>query len=146
MPKDHSSCLERRLQSWSEGDLKNLLLEGRTIQNRLPRPNTSKNGDAHLARTFSNLIFQGKTSAALQLLSQRGNGGVLHVDDPVDHSDSESQTVLDVLKSKHPQAQPASTDAVPFDAVEAPQIHSVVFDQHPFGCSSHQRSCWAIRD
>jgi hypothetical protein len=127
--KDHTSCLERRLQSWSEGDLNNLLLEGRTIQNRLPKPNPSKNGDTYLARTFSNLMFQGKTSAALQLLTQSGNSGVLHVDDPADRSDPESQSVLDVLKSKHPQAQPASPDAVPFISSEAPQIHPVVFDQ-----------------
>ena len=128
-PKDHSSCLERRLQSWAEGDLNNLLLEGRTLQSRLPKPNSSKGGDANLARTFSNLMFQGKTSAALQLLTQKGNSGVLHVDDPADRSDPESQSVLDILKSKHPQAQPASPDAVLLNSSEAPQIHPVVFDQ-----------------
>ena len=128
-PKDHSSCLEQRLQSWSEGDLNNLLLEGRTLQNHLPKPNASKNGSTNLARTFLNLMFQGKTSAALQLLTQNGNGGVLHVDDPVHRSDSESQTVLDILKSKHPQAQPASPDTILWNSSEAPQIHPVIFDQ-----------------
>lgn len=128
-PKDHSSCLERRLQSWSEGDLNNLLLEGRTLQKRLPKPNSSKSGDANLSRTFSNLMFQGKTSAALQLLTQNGNSGVLHVDDPADRSDPESRSVLDVLKFKHPQAQPASPDAVLLNSSEVPQIHPVIFDQ-----------------
>ena len=47
-------------------------------------------------------MFQGKTSAALQLLTRSGNDGVLHVDDPVDQSNPESQSVLDILKSKHP--------------------------------------------
>ena len=53
----------------------------------------------------------------------------LHVEDPVDRSDPESQSVLGILKSKHPQAQPASPDAVLLNSSEAPQIHSVVFDQ-----------------
>lgn len=43
----------------SEGNLNNLLLEGRTLQNHLPKSNTSKNGDGNIARTFSNLMFQG---------------------------------------------------------------------------------------
>ena len=32
---------------------------------------------------FSNLMFQGKTGAALDLLSQKGTGGVLHANDLV---------------------------------------------------------------
>ena len=107
----------------------NLLLEGRTLQNHLPKPNASKNGSTNLARTFLNLMFQGKTSAALQLLTQNGNGGVLHVNDPVHQSDSESQTVLDILKSKHPQAQPASPDTILWNSSKAPQIHPVICDQ-----------------
>ena len=117
-PKDHSSCLERCLQSWSEGDLNNLLLEGRILQNHLPKPNASKNGSTSLALTFS-----------LQLLTQNGNSGVLPVNDPVHQSDSESQTVLDILKSKHPQAQPASPDTILWNSSKAPQIHPVIFDQ-----------------
>ena len=127
--KDYSACLERRLQSWSNGDLTNLLLEGRTLQNHLPKSGPSANSNAKLARTFSNLMFQGKTSAALQLLTQQGRGGVLHVHDLVDASDPDSHTVLDVLKLKHPQAQPASTDAVLLPSTDAPEIHSVVFDR-----------------
>ena len=102
-PKEHSSCLERRLQSWSEGDLNILLLEGRTLQNRFPKPHPSENSNAKLARAFSNLMFQGKTNAALQLLSQRGNGGILHIHDPVNRSDPDLLSVFDTLKSKHPR-------------------------------------------
>ena len=61
----------------------------------------------NLARTFTNLMFKGKTGAALELLSERGKGGVLNANDPVSSSDSDSHTVLDILKMKHPHAQPA---------------------------------------
>ena len=74
-------------------------------------------------------MFQDKTSAALQLLCRRGNGGVLHVHDPVDGSDPGLRTVLDILKSKHPQAQPASPVAVPLLSSDVPEIHPVVFDR-----------------
>ena len=128
--KEHSSCLDRRLQSWKEGDLNNLMLEGRTLQNRLPKSSATKNDEAKLARTFTTLMFQGKTNAAMQLLSQRCKGGVLHVNDPIDHNDLDSQSVLDILKSKHPSAQPATPEAVLLNSSETPsQLHPVVFDQ-----------------
>jgi len=73
-------------------------------------------------------MFKGKTSAALQLLSQKGKGGILHVGDHINSNDSGSLTVLDVLRMKHPQAMPASPEALPFVTSEIPQDHSVIFD------------------
>ena len=35
--KEHSVCLDRRLNTWLNGDLNDLLLEGRTIQQCLPK-------------------------------------------------------------------------------------------------------------
>ena len=128
-PKEHSACLERRLLSWTEGDIDYLLLEGRTIQNRLPTFHQSESSNAKLARTFSNLMFQGKTSAALELLAQKGRGGIMRAQDPVDASDPDSPSVLDILKSKHPRAQPASPISVPQVSPDFPVIHPVVFDQ-----------------
>ena len=128
-PKEHSACLERRLLSWTEGDIDDLLLEERTIQNRLPTFRPSESSNAKLARTFSNLMFQGKTSAALELLAQKGRGGILHAQDPIDASDPESLSVLDILKSKHPRAQPASRISVPQVSNDFPVIHPVVLDQ-----------------
>ncbi len=127
--RDHSACLERRLCTWSDGDINNLVLEGRSLQKRLPKPRSPTNDENNRARTFSNLMFKGKTSAALRLLSQKGKGGVLHVNDPIHHSDPGSPTVLDVLKSKHPHAQPASSEATPLSHLEVPHVHPVIFDR-----------------
>ena len=49
--KDHIACLERRLESWKDGDIAYLLEEGRTIQQRLPR-NFSSCPEQQLARSF----------------------------------------------------------------------------------------------
>ena len=72
----------RRLKAWKDGDLESLLGEGRSIQNRLPRIRKAES-DSHLARTFANLMFKGKIHAGLDLLSNNGRGGVLHIDDQV---------------------------------------------------------------
>ncbi len=46
-------------------------------------------------------MFQGKTKAALRLLSDQSNGGVLHLDDQVE----EGKKVRDILIEKHPPGQ-----------------------------------------
>ena len=50
--KEHAACLERRLRSWKEGNLNNLLLEGRAIDGRLPLIFTSKYAE-NIARSFT---------------------------------------------------------------------------------------------
>ena len=61
-----SACLE----SWLDGDLNDLLFEGRTIQQRISR-SSSNNNQQHLSRAFGNLMFQGKTKAACSSTSDR---------------------------------------------------------------------------
>ena len=122
--KDHSTCLERRLNTWLGGDLDELLKEGRTIQRRIPKASPSLSND-RLAHSFANLMFHGKTRAALRLLSDECKGAVLQLDDPI-VSGTEQTTVRDVLASKHPPGQPAHPDAVTDD--DPPEIHPVLFE------------------
>ena len=78
--KEHNVCLAKRLRSWKEGNLSDLLLEGRAIQRRLPKTPTSKPAEK-IARSFANLMFAGKCKATLDLLSDSGSSGLLHLDD-----------------------------------------------------------------
>lgn len=57
--KELSSCLDRRLKSWKDGDLSSLIKEGRTLQQRLPKVQTTHD-EKKLARNFSNLMFKEK--------------------------------------------------------------------------------------
>ena len=128
--KDHSACLARRMSIWKKGDIRNLLVEGRSLQSRLPKFSPSGRDDlGNLARTFSKLMFQGKTNAALRQLSQQGMSGTLRTDDMIDLGDDEQKSVMDILKSKHPPAQPASPDALPQGITDPPDLPPVVFDQ-----------------
>ena len=108
--KDHITCLERRLDTWQEGDLQELLREGRAIQQRIPKASQSSN-DEKVSRSFANLMFQGKTKAALRLLSDQSKGGILSLDDPID-TDSGQRTVRDILSDKHPRGQPVHQDVI----------------------------------
>jgi hypothetical protein len=94
--KQHITLLERRLRLWSNGDLDELVREGRAIQQRLPKNGPTK-VNSNLARSFSNLMFMGKCKAALDLLSREEKGGILHLNDPVTPDDPISPTVRESL-------------------------------------------------
>ena len=76
-PREHASCLERRLQCWRAGDIESLLNEGRTIQSRLPKAPPHAINQESTARAFSKLMFQGKTKTALRLITEQNVGSVL---------------------------------------------------------------------
>ncbi len=80
--KAHIQCITKRLALWNAGDLSSLLEEGRAIQDRLHKTFT-KRKEQQLSRSFAKLMFEGKTHAALQLLSDKGKGGFLHLKDKV---------------------------------------------------------------
>ena len=133
--KDHSICLARRLSLWKKGDFGSLLAEGRSLQCRLPKfsPSESAN-NGNLARSFAKLMFRGKTNAALQLLSEQGKGGILRVDDLIDQGDHVQKSVLDILRSKHPPAQPVLPSALIDGNADPPVVHPVVFDRITAAC------------
>ena len=79
-----------------------MVVEGRAIQSRLPKVSTSLS-DAQVARTFANLMLEGKTTAAIKLLTGYKHGSLLPLDAPVD-STKPSRLVHYVLKEKHPPA------------------------------------------
>ena len=127
-PKDHSTCLEPCLHTWQAGDINNLVLEGRCLQKCLLKISSQNKHEQNLVHSISNLMFKGKVSAALDLLKQKGKGGVFHTGDLTNQDDPSSPTVLDILKSKHPPPQPATTDALTHDSLDPPEVHPVIYD------------------
>ena len=103
--KEHATHLQRRLELWQRGDIPSLLDEGRCIQKHLHH-STKQPDDEAIARTFRNLMLQGKTQSALRYLSRNTNGGVLQLDDLVpetaDTDETEMHTVRDILHNKYP--------------------------------------------
>ena len=121
--KDHAACPEKRLRSWKEGHLNDLLLEGRAIQHRIPK--TSPKPTENTTQYFVDLMFVGKCKAALDILSNSGEGGILHLDCHMDPSTPNSPTVREVLISKHPTGQIAHANYI----LQSPQeVHPVIFE------------------
>ena len=123
--KDHIACLERRMRLWDAGDLPELVREARAIQNRLPKLQP-QGAEQQLARTFAKLMFQGKTQAALQLLTDKRMGNILHLLDTVGEGDSTPTTVKDILKTKHPPSQGICLESIHLGT--PPEVHPVIFD------------------
>ena len=87
--KDYTLCLERRLRLWSDGNLDELLDEGRTFQRKFTRnqPN-QENSSTQTARFFAKLMMEGKVRAALRLVTENKNGGPLRLDSYADPDNS----------------------------------------------------------
>jgi len=123
---DHVRLLDQRLKLWKDGDLPSLMDECRTIQARFGlQPSTLT--DNRTSRSFAKLMFEGKTKAALDVVSSHGRSSVLNLDHVVD-PDSSNCVVRDVLRSKHPSAQPLYMDCLLPGWEKPPQSHPVIFD------------------
>ena len=109
------------MRTWLDGDLDDLLLVGRTLQQRIPK-SYPRDNQKRLAQSFAHLMFQGKTKAALRLLTDQAKGGVLRLSNPVD----EQRTVRDILTEKPPSGQPAHPDSIIKD--NPPDVHPVLFE------------------
>ena len=97
--RDHMRHLERRLKLWKDGDLDELVREGRVIQSRLKCKPSAKR-ETQVTRSFTKLMFEGNTRAALQLLSGCDRGKVLNLNDSADPSNP-GYLVSDALRDKH---------------------------------------------
>ena len=123
--KVHLECLKTRLELWKDGKIEELLKEGRAIQSRFPHT-PHKQFDENVAKLFSNLMFEGKITQALQLLSDKGRGKVLQLNQTFNINGS-STTVRDILRSKHPPSHDASPETLLQGTL--PDIHPVIFDE-----------------
>ena len=119
---DHKLCLERRLGLWSKGPVSEQLHEGRTIQGRLYQGKNQS--PERIPSAFTNLMIQGRVSAAMRLISETTNGGLLDLEIPV----TDSKTVRDVLKEKHPEAMDVEHDILLAETDGPKTPHPVLFD------------------
>ena len=104
---------------WRETNIGELLSEGRCLQDNLAgrvrghgrgHPRSSKPHDE--VRTFRDLVGRGHIHQMIRSLSDNSErGGSLRMDDMVQVND-ELRCVHDILREKHPQAQPAAPEAL----------------------------------
>ena len=73
--RDHTKALSHRLDLWQEGNLLDLLREGKIIQGKLA--STKRRTTEDVTRIFSKLMLLGKVSDALKYLDESSQNGVL---------------------------------------------------------------------
>ena len=126
--KDIINCLQRRLPLWKQGNIDDLLLEGRTAQHRLSNVAPAGDRNERLTCSFVSHMLRGNVRAALALFDTMDYPGApLHLSDPVS-PDNPSWSVLDELQAKHPSGQPASEEALLSPSSSTTSFHPVVFD------------------
>ena len=113
--KDHMLALERRLKLWDEGNLLELLAEGTTIQDRITSSNRKSDISA-ISKKFKLLMQKGDVNAALKLLTNNMNNGILPLNDDT----------LILLEEKHPEASEVQTGILLDQPPE--RIHPIVYD------------------
>ena len=116
--KDHATHLERQLSLCHDGNITALITEGCTIQQHLHH-RLNQQPDTQLARSFSNLMFEGKTKAAIKLITGHKCGGLLKLNDRMDSN----RVVWDVLLEKHTPAQLLFRYCLIYSVSEPPPIH-----------------------
>ena len=85
-----------------------------------------------LHETFGKMIEQGKVRSALQYLSRKTTGGILHLDDmiPTDSPNSEPtlQSIRDVLQDKHPAGNPQDPSSFLPSSLEPNLFNQIIFE------------------
>ena len=71
-------------------------------------------------------MFEGKISAALKLITGHQHGCLLQLNDQIDPSNP-NYLVRDILKEKHPPAQPLSQDCLISEVSESAPFHPTIF-------------------
>ena len=61
--------------------------------------------EEHRYKTCHSMVLQGKLWMAVQWITERGMGGVLH---PEEHYTKSGKRVMEVLRTKNPDARPPS--------------------------------------
>ena len=93
---------------------------------RCLRRKPSIKNETQITRSFTKLMFEGNTRAALQLLSAHDRGRVLNLNGSADPSNP-GYLVHAALRDKHPPAQYLQQECILL-IVDTPMGHPVVFD------------------
>ena len=113
--RDHLDALKRRLQLWERGEIKFLLLEVETIQQKLISNNYPKN-IGEVLKKFAKLMRKGNVNGTLKLLTNNVPNFIFLLDEDTPNS----------LKQKNPQLQPAYEEILINS--KPPIIHHFIFD------------------
>eukprot|EP00957_Ditylum_brightwellii_P012013 906307-Ditylum_brightwellii.AAC.1 len=92
--------IDHRIVLWEAGEYEQLVEDTVATARRQMPANQHQESDAHVTKTFVNMLFQGKLRQAVRWLTGREKGGSLS---PNDRCTKSGEVVSEVLRSKHPE-------------------------------------------
>ena len=107
---DVRRLLERRITLWRDGKFDLLFQEAERCNRALQRHKRTPIDNDATVRVFTRLMLRGNFKAAVRWATKRSRGVVLSPNNVVDGS--EGATVLEILRQKHPVAQPLVSDCL----------------------------------
>ena len=114
--KENSETLKRSLSLWKNGQLDQLMFEGKTIQDRLQNNDRVTASNNKEALTFAQLIEEGKVNKAIKISEKANKGGILPLSDET----------FEILQQKLPETSEASDKIL---LKETPQeVHPVIYE------------------
>ena len=113
--RDNVNHLTRRLKLWDEGNIDDLIAEGETIQAQLLKSRKVID-DSTLAKRFATMVCNGNFKGAMSLVTEKGKGGVLPLNDSTKNE----------MSSKHPKPEPMQDQAL-LTGVMPPSLHAVFY-------------------
>ena len=123
--------LNRRMNSWLDGDFDCLMSEGRSIQTYYSKVHGKRYNDKSddIAFSFNSLMMKGGVQSAGNLVTNKGFGKPLSLDTVV--SSSPCRTVREILHDKHPDSKPALPNSVLLPTTLSPdhEPHPILFDR-----------------
>ena len=111
--KDNVQTLKRRPVERRE--IEKLLVEGKTIQERLLKDSTKNQSSERKETLFARFMVDGKVNKALNLLESSNKGGILPL----------TEETFEVLLEKHPKASEAPNDILIEEEVQ--NVHPVIY-------------------
>ena len=80
--ESNSKTISRRLDDWNKGNIKDLFLEAKALNKRLPKSKLTK--EINEAQHFNKLMSSGKIASAIGMLSETQSKGILALDTLID--------------------------------------------------------------
>ena len=114
--KDNIETLKRRLNQCKDGQREKLLVEGKTIQERLFKDNVKNQSSDRKATLFAQFMENRKANKALKLLESSKKGAILSL----------IEETFEMFLEKHLKASEASSDILIEEEVQ--NVHCVIYD------------------
>ena len=112
--RENSDHLVRRMALWDEGNIKELVHEGQTIQDR--REKKENFNDETLPKRFATMVFNNNLKGAMSLIVEKGKGGILEM----------NSEVKSELLAKHPKPEPINPEGLLSGEIP-PDTHPIAF-------------------